>query len=98
VPLEALYILQPGAPESEVRMDCLHGQLSLLALVAHTHQARLLIHEQRLIAGQLKHFQALASRVPVFALHYPRALERVQEVARAVLSRLPAAVTNARSQ
>jgi hypothetical protein len=98
VPLAALYVLQPGAPESAVRMDRLQGQRSLLALVAHAHQARFLIHERGLIGDQLQHFQALASRVPVFALHYPRALDRIHEVAQAVLSHVQTAVTIARSQ
>jgi hypothetical protein len=90
LPLSALYLLEPAAPESEVRIGRLRGQQALLSLVAHSYQAVLMNLESRILADQLSQFQALAASVPVFVLHYPRDLKRLAEVAQSLLRHVAA--------
>jgi hypothetical protein len=89
-PIAALFVLVPVSPEASLKVERLHGSDAIVALLANVYHARLLIREPNVLAGQLETMSRVASRLPVYAIAYPRSFERLQETAGAVLGQLQA--------
>ena len=87
-PLKALFILIPIAAEETPMVQPVHGERALIALVANSYQAHLLIGEPELVAQRLDFLQALVRETPVFALGCPRSFERLPMTAELVISQL----------
>jgi len=85
-PLAALFVLSPTGPDGDVEVTRLRGKEALLALVAHGYNAHLLALEPEVLVGQLNLFSRLVGSTPVYVIRCPRALERLNEVADAVLT------------
>lgn len=85
-PLAALFLLSPAGSDSEIEVKPLRAREALLALVANGYNARLLSLEREFQARQLEVFSRIVQTTPVYAIRCPRTLERIDEVANAMLA------------
>ncbi len=85
-PLAALFVLAPCAPDAAIEITRLHGKDALVALVSSTYNAQLLVREPQLLAGQLDVLRRLAGSASVHVLRCPRSIDRLGEVADAIIA------------
>jgi len=85
-PIRSLFLLGPVTPDAASFAEELRGADALMGLVAHSYHADLLARELAILAAQLETFRAVTERVPVFLLHVPRDLRRLDEAIDVVLA------------
>jgi hypothetical protein len=89
LPLRALFLLRAptdASPQRAVRVERLGARDSLLALIRHTVAARLF--DAELLERHLTFSAAVAGRIPVWRLSYPREPASLPRLAKAIASEL----------